>query len=150
MESQSQRRCGRYGLARFLFAGARSRDHIAAASAFFGIGDKVVPDMRVSSRQVRYFLALCDEQSFTRAARRCSVSQPSLTQAIRKLETVCGGPLFERSKSCIEPTKLGALVKPDFLLIDQVVADVARKVAEFHSQPRLTLVAKQGNRSCAS
>src|SRR5262245_20974853 len=32
--------------------------------------------------QIRYFLALCEERSFTRAAKRCGVSQPSLTNAI--------------------------------------------------------------------
>jgi Bacterial regulatory helix-turn-helix protein, lysR family len=32
--------------------------------------------------QVRYFLALCEERSFTRTARRCGISQPSLTGAI--------------------------------------------------------------------
>src|SRR5262245_31012171 len=32
--------------------------------------------------QIRYFLALCEERNFTRAARRCGVSQPSLTNAI--------------------------------------------------------------------
>jgi DNA-binding transcriptional LysR family regulator len=35
--------------------------------------------------QIRYFLALCDERRFTRAARRCGVAQPSLTRAIKKL-----------------------------------------------------------------
>ena len=28
--------------------------------------------------QIRYFLALCEERNFTRAAKRCGVSQPSL------------------------------------------------------------------------
>jgi DNA-binding transcriptional LysR family regulator len=32
--------------------------------------------------QIRYFLALCEERSFTRAAKRCGISQPSLTNAI--------------------------------------------------------------------
>jgi LysR family transcriptional regulator, hydrogen peroxide-inducible genes activator len=36
--------------------------------------------------QVRYFVALCKELNFTRAARRCGISQPSLTTAIRALE----------------------------------------------------------------
>ncbi|MGC1092051.1 MAG: LysR family transcriptional regulator, partial [Pseudolabrys sp.] len=48
-------------------------------------------------RQVTYFLALCEEQSFTRAARRCGVAQPSLTRAIQLLEQDIGGRLFERS-----------------------------------------------------
>jgi DNA-binding transcriptional LysR family regulator len=37
-------------------------------------------------QQVHYFLALCEELNFTRAARRCGVSQPSLTTAISALE----------------------------------------------------------------
>src|SRR5215469_10718930 len=37
-------------------------------------------------QHIRYFLALCEERSFTRAAKRCGVSQPSLTNAIMVLE----------------------------------------------------------------
>ena len=48
--------------------------------------------------QVRYFLALCDELHFTRAARRCGVKQPSLTRAIKMLEKELGGALFERER----------------------------------------------------
>src|SRR5262249_34222663 len=49
-------------------------------------------------RQICYFLALCEEQSFTRAARRCGISQPSLTNAIIALEQELGGALFERRR----------------------------------------------------
>ena len=42
------------------------------------------------------FLALCEERSFTRAAKRCGVSQPSLTNAIIRLEQELGGALFQR------------------------------------------------------
>jgi hypothetical protein len=41
--------------------------------------------------QARYFLAVCSELNFTRAARRCNISQPSLTRAIQKLEEEFGG-----------------------------------------------------------
>ena len=43
-----------------------------------------------------HFLALRDELSFTRAARRSGVSQPSLTNAIAALEQELGGALFQR------------------------------------------------------
>ncbi|WP_347989326.1 LysR family transcriptional regulator [Methylomonas sp. AM2-LC] len=36
-------------------------------------------------QQIRYFLAVCDKGSFTRAAQSTYVTQPSLTQAIKKL-----------------------------------------------------------------
>jgi DNA-binding transcriptional LysR family regulator len=36
--------------------------------------------------QVRYFLSLCQELNFTRAAEKCHVAQPALTRAIKLLE----------------------------------------------------------------
>jgi LysR family transcriptional regulator, hydrogen peroxide-inducible genes activator len=77
--------------------------------------------------QVRYFLALCEELSFTRAARRCGVSQPSLTTAISALERELGGALFDRKPS-IALTGLGRMVRP---YLDEIArnADHAREVA---------------------
>lgn len=94
--------------------------------------------MRVKMHQIRYFLALCDEKSFTRAARRCGVAQPSLTRAIQELESECDGLLFERNKPSIGLTKLGMLLKPDFLKIDHAVADVACKVTKSKLRPTPT------------
>jgi DNA-binding transcriptional LysR family regulator len=61
--------------------------------------------------QVRYFLALCEERNFTRAARRSGVSQPSLTNAIGALERKLGGKLFYR-KPVIALTALGQMMAP--------------------------------------
>jgi DNA-binding transcriptional LysR family regulator len=61
--------------------------------------------------QVRYFLALRDELSFTRAARRSGVSQPSLTNAIAALERELGGALFQR-KPQVALTALGRALVP--------------------------------------
>ena len=62
-------------------------------------------------QQIRYFLALCEELNFTAAARRCGVSQPSLTTAIGALERELGGALFERKPS-IALTALECAVRP--------------------------------------
>ena len=62
--------------------------------------------------QIRYFLALCNEHNFTRAARRCGVSQPSLSNGIKALERELGEPLFERSPMAL--TALGRRVRPHF------------------------------------
>ena len=76
--------------------------------------------------QVRYFLALYEERNFTRAARRCGVAQPSLTRAIKALETELGGPLFERRPNGAVLTKLGAWVEPHFSAIWRSVKQIKR------------------------
>ena len=86
--------------------------------------------MPVKTHQVSYFLALCEEQSFTRVARRCGIAQPSLTRAIQTLESEFGGLLFERSKSIVRLTHLGQFVRPEFERIDQATTALRLKVAE--------------------
>lgn len=62
--------------------------------------------------QIQYFLALCEELNFTRAAERCGVAQSSLTRAIKALETELGGALFHRERTNTRLSKLGHKVKP--------------------------------------
>lgn len=62
--------------------------------------------------QVRYFLAVCKERNFTRAANQCHVTQPSLTRAIKLLEAEFGGLLFHRLRPSITLTELGKVVLP--------------------------------------
>jgi|SRR5262249_48898762 hypothetical protein len=87
--------------------------------------------MPVKMHQVSYFLALCDEQNFTRAARRCGVAQPSLTRGIQQLEGEFGNRLFERDNASVRLTNLGAYVRPDFEQIDRAAGQIARKVKTF-------------------
>jgi LysR family transcriptional regulator, hydrogen peroxide-inducible genes activator len=56
--------------------------------------------------ELRYIVALAQEQHFGRAAERCHVSQPTLSIAVKKLEDELG-VLFERGKQKILPTPLG-------------------------------------------
>ncbi|MDF2634179.1 MAG: transcriptional regulator, LysR family [Pelosinus sp.] len=49
-------------------------------------------------RQIEYFCMVGKLHSFTRAAEQLHISQPSITQAIRKLEEEIGVQLFDRSK----------------------------------------------------
>jgi DNA-binding transcriptional LysR family regulator len=58
-------------------------------------------------RQVAYLLAVADMGSFTAAARRMHVSQPSLSQQIRALEAELGGPLLDRPPRPVRLTAAG-------------------------------------------
>jgi molybdenum-dependent DNA-binding transcriptional regulator ModE len=88
--------------------------------------------------QVQYFLALCEERNFTRAAKRCGVSQPSLTNAIKRLEQTLGGPLFHRNRRNIELTELGRVVRPYLKQLNQSAYEAKRKAAKVLSTPSIT------------
>ena len=63
--------------------------------------------MPVTLRQLRYFQALIEHGSFSRAAESVHVSQPALSLQIRELEGSLGGPLVERESRGILLTPLG-------------------------------------------
>ena len=65
-----------------------------------------------SYRRLAYWLAVVDEGSFTRAALRMHVSQPSLSQQIRALEREVGGELLERLPRSVRLTPAGKAFLP--------------------------------------
>ena len=58
-------------------------------------------------KQVAYFMWVYEERSFSRAARRAQVVQPTLSMQIRKMEEEFGVQLFERRSRGVEPTLAG-------------------------------------------
>lgn len=79
--------------------------------------------------QVRYFLALANSLNFTRAAEHCYVSQPALTQAIKRLEIELGGDLICRNGRDTELTELGKSLRSHFEQIDRT-RHIVRKTAK--------------------
>jgi LysR family hydrogen peroxide-inducible transcriptional activator len=64
----------------------------------------------VTLTEFRYIVALAQEGNFSRAAERCSVSQPTLSVAIARLEDELGVQLFERGKGFVSPSAVGLKV----------------------------------------
>ena len=58
-------------------------------------------------RYLEYFVALAELQHFGRAAKHCSVSQPTLSGQIKKLEEELGAKLFERTNKTVMLTDIG-------------------------------------------
>ncbi|RMB35714.1 LysR family transcriptional regulator [Sphingomonas sp. PP-F2F-G114-C0414] len=74
--------------------------------------------------QVRYFINLAETLNFTTAARLSSVSQPSLTRAIHRLEEELGGKLIHRDGKNSRLTGLGHDVEAEFRRMAAAVRSV--------------------------
>lgn len=57
--------------------------------------------------ELRYAITLAQEKHFGRAAKKCHVSQPTLSVAINKLENELGIKIFERDRNSIRVTEIG-------------------------------------------
>src|ERR1700754_1140767 len=84
--------------------------------------------------QLRYVCAISETGSFSRAAERCQVAQPSLSQQVLKLEEDLGAKLFDRLGRSIRLTEAGRAFLPHARsILNQMEAarsDVAEKSAD--------------------
>jgi LysR family transcriptional regulator of gallate degradation len=87
-------------------------------------------------RHLRVFAAVVETGSITRAAERILVSQPAVTQAVAKLETILGQPLLHRTSQAVFANQAGKIladrITRAFGLLDPALTDLS---------PRLVLTA---------
>lgn len=72
-------------------------------------------------RDLSYLVAVAELRSFSQAAERCSISQPTLSTQIKKLEDYLGVDLFVREKNSVEVTATCQEILP---IARRILADV--------------------------
>lgn len=105
----------------------------------------MTPDLR----QLRYFVAVAEESSFSRAATRLMIAQQSLSQQISALERILGAKLFDRDSRGSKLTEIGTLFLPEARAVldraDEAVATVRRAVQGETGEIRLAFLGTNAN-----
>ena len=116
------------------------RQTVAVPAASAGSGG--LAPLGVDLRHLRYFVAVADAGTFTHAAERMFIAQPTLSQQIRRLEEMIGTPLLQRRREGLRLTEAGAVLLEEsrtvLSLVDHGVSRT-RQVAGL-ARPRLPFV----------
>ncbi|HOG16250.1 MAG: HTH-type transcriptional activator CmpR [Syntrophaceae bacterium PtaU1.Bin231] len=95
------------------------------------------PNFRnITLLQMESFIALVEEESFTRAARRMFVTQPTLTKHIHSLEEAAGARIVDRAAAGVAPTPEG-----------RILYDYARRILRLREVAREKIQELGGNGS---
>lgn len=84
----------------------------------------------MTPQQIEYVLAVAEERSFSKAAKRLFVTQPSLSKFIINLETSLGVTLFDRSSSPITVTEAGIIFIETANRMKELEEEMALKMNE--------------------
>lgn len=79
-------------------------------------------------RHLRYFQAVAEELSFSRAAQRVRIAQPALSRAVKEMEQELGVELLERNRHGVRVTPAGAVLLRDAALLLDRWEEAMRRV----------------------
>src|SRR4029079_9228190 len=79
-------------------------------------------------RHLRYFQAVAEDLSFSRAARRLRVAQPALSRAVKQLETDLGATVLERTRHHVRLTPAGSVLLRETALLLQHFEESLQRV----------------------
>lgn len=86
-------------------------------------------------RQLRYFVAIVEQGSFSRAAGQLNIAQPALSLHVRNMEADLGTPLLFRSPKGVTPTEAGNILLRNARIILDHFAVTEEEIRGHHSDP---------------
>ena len=84
-------------------------------------------------RQLQFAVAVAETKSFSHAAEICHATQPTLSNAISKLEEELGGRLFVRTTRSVELTPFGAYLQPYLQAVLDAQIEMEKAAQAFHN-----------------
>ncbi|MGO4273381.1 LysR family transcriptional regulator [Paenibacillus sp. TAF58] len=91
-------------------------------------------------RQLEYFIQICKEGSFTKAADVLMVSQPTISQQIRLLEQEFGTTLFDRVGRGIEINEAGKILFEKGIEVMMLIEDSRKETSELKNIQRNEMI----------
>src|SRR5882757_2245940 len=79
-------------------------------------------------RHLRYFQAVAEELSYSRAAERLRIAQPALSRAVQEIEAELGGPVLDRNRRRVNLTPAGRVLLRETAILFERWEEAMRRV----------------------
>ena len=86
-------------------------------------------------RQLRYFIAIVEQGSFSRAATFLNIAQPALSLHVRNMEADLGTPLLYRGPRGVTPTDAGKILLRNAYIVSRQIAAIEDQIRSHEDSP---------------